>query len=94
MVRDTNMNLEVPQCKNCWKWSYITFACYAHGFKYIKCNSLYKVEHHRHFAWCCKVNFKINPSKLETKSGKLCPHSFKYINCKWDHQADSNECLF
>ena len=29
----------------------MTFVCYAHGSKYIKCNSSHKVEHHREMAW-------------------------------------------
>jgi len=32
-IRETNMNSGVSQCKNCWKWDYITFACFTHGFK-------------------------------------------------------------
>jgi len=24
-IRGTNMNLGVPQCKNCWKWDHLTF---------------------------------------------------------------------
>jgi len=43
------MNLDIPQCKNCWKWGYTTNLCHAHKSKYIKCNSLHKVEHHQHF---------------------------------------------
>ena len=29
----------------------MTFVCYAHGSKYIKCNGPHKVEHHREMAW-------------------------------------------
>ena len=94
MVRSTNMNLGIPQYKNCWKWNHTIFACYIHSFKCIKCNNSYKIEHHRYFAWYCKVNFKINLPRLETKSGELCLHSFKYINYKEDCQADSNICPF
>jgi len=28
------------------------------------------------------------------KQGKPCSHSFKYINCSGDYQADSNLCPF
>ena len=45
-------------------------------------------------AQCCKANFKINSLRLETKKGKLCSHSFKHINCKGQHQVDSNRYLF
>ena len=88
------MNPSVLQCKNCWKWGHTTFLCRLQEARYLKCNGFHKVEYHHHFAWCCKVNFKTNPSHLETKQGKPCPYSFKYINCKGDYQADSNACLF
>ena len=26
-IRGANMNLGVPQCKNCWKWGHATFSC-------------------------------------------------------------------
>ena len=26
-IRGTNINPGVPQCKNCWKWGYVTFSC-------------------------------------------------------------------
>lgn len=70
------------------------FVCYVYGFKCVKCNSSYKIEYHRDFAWYCKPNFKINPPRLETKKGKPCSHSFKCINCKGEHQADSNAYPF
>ena len=37
-----NMNLEVLECKNCWKWGHTTFTCCTHGSKYVKCNSTTK----------------------------------------------------
>jgi len=46
-IRGTNMNSGVSQCKNCWKWDHITFACHSHGSKCQKCNGSHKVEHHR-----------------------------------------------
>ena len=63
----TNMNLGVSQCKNCWKQEHTTFVCKIQGVKYIKYNRPHKSEHHHHFIWCYKVNFKINPLKLKTK---------------------------
>ena len=93
-IRGANMNLGVPQCKNCWKWGHSTFACRIQGAKCIKCNSSHKSEHHREFGWCCKANAKTNPSRLETKKGEPCPHTFKCSNCKGDHQANSNTCPF
>jgi len=51
-------------------------------------------DNHRDFAWCCKANFKLNPLRLETKQGKPCPHTFKYVNYKGDHMADDNKCPF
>ena len=93
-IRGANMNLGVPQCKNCWKWGHSTFSCHIQGSKCVKCNGPHKSEHHREFGWCCKANSKINPPRLETKKGDPCPHSFKCSNCKGDHQADSTSCPF
>ena len=31
---------------------------------------------------------------LETKKGKLCPHMFKCLNCKSEHQANLYDCFF
>ena len=84
-IRGTNMNPSVPQCKNCWKWGYTTFACHLQDARCLKCNSLHKTKHYHYFAWCYKTNFKINPSHLEIKQGEPCPHSFKYINWKGNH---------
>ena len=88
------MNLGVSQCKNCWKWGYSMFSCRIQGSKYIKCNSSHKLENHCEFGWCCKVNEKSNPPRLEMKKGESCPHMFKYLNCQGDYQADSNLCPF
>jgi len=93
-IRGANMNPRVPQCKNCWKWGHTTFSCKIQGAKCVKCNSPHKSEHHQEFGWCCKANPKINPPRLETKKGKPCPYLFKYLNCRGDHQADSNLCPF
>ena len=93
-IRGANINPGVPQCKNCWKWGHSTFSCRVQGAKCIKCNGLHKSEHHREFSWCCKGNAKLNPPRLETKKSEPCPHSFKCSNCKGDHQAGSNTCLF
>jgi len=93
-IQGANMNLAVPQCKNCWKWGYATFSCRIQSSKCVKCNGPYKSENHRDFGWCCKANNKINSLRLETKKGESCPHKFKCLNCHGDHQADSNTCLF
>ena len=85
-----NMNLDVPQCKNCQKWEHAIFAYRIQGSKCIKYNSSYKTEHHHYFAWCCKANFKTNPPRLETKQGELCLYTFKCSNYKGNHQANSN----
>ena len=89
-----NMNPGVLQCKNCWKWDHTTFLCRIQELKYVKCNGPHKSENHREFGWCCKANDKINPPRMETKKGDPCPHTFKCSNCRGDHQADSNQCLF
>jgi len=93
-IQSANMNPEVLQCKNCWKWGHVTGMCRMQGAKCIKCNGSYKSEHHYQFAWCCKANKKINPLRLEIKKGKLYPHSFKCSNYKEDYQLDSNLYLF
>jgi len=93
-IREANMNPEVPQCKNCWKWGHSTFSCRIQGAKCAKCNGPHKSEHYREFSWCCKGNTKLNPPRLETKKDEPYPHSFKCLNCKGDHQADSNICPF
>jgi len=85
MICGTNMNSGIPQCKNCWKWEYITFVYGAQGSRCIKCNGLHKIEHHHYFTWYYKANFKINPSQLKTKQDKLCPYTFKYLNCKGEY---------
>jgi len=88
------MNPGVLQCKNCWKWGHTAGVCCIQGAKCVRCNRPHLSEYHCYFAWCCKANNKTNPSRLETKKGELCPHSFKCLNCKGEHQADLNECLF
>ena len=93
-IQGVNMNPRVSQCKNCWKWRHATFSCRIQGSKCIKCNSPHKSENHREFGWCCKLNNKINPPRLEMKKGKPCPHMFKCLNCYGDHQANSNVCPF
>jgi len=80
-----NMNPGMPQCKNCWRWSHATFSCRIQESKYIKYNGPHKSENHHEFGWCCKVNKKLNPPRLETKRGEPCPHSFKCSNCRGDH---------
>jgi len=93
-IRRANMNPGVPQCKNCWKWGHSTFSCRIQGAKCIKCNGLHKSEHHCEFGWCCKANAKMNSPRLETKKGEPYPHSFKCLNCRGEHQTDSNQCPF
>ena len=44
-----NMNLGIPQCKNCWKWGHLIFSCRIQGSKYVKCNGLHKSENHHKF---------------------------------------------
>ena len=67
-VRMANANLDIPQCKNCWKWDHLTFSCRIKGSKCVKCNGPYKLENHHEFSWCCKANDKINPPCLKTKN--------------------------
>jgi len=89
-IQGANINPSISQCKNCWKWEYTMFTCQAQESKCAKYNKLHKTEHHCQFVWYYKANFKINPLRLEIKQGEPCPHSFKCLNCKGNHQADSN----
>jgi len=50
IVYSANMNLGVPQCKNCWKWGYTAGVCCIQGAKYIRCNGPHLSEHHCYFA--------------------------------------------
>ena len=94
MVHGTNMNPGIPQCKNCWKWEHTAGICYIQEAKCVRCNGPHLTEYHCHFAWYCKANDKINPPRLETKKSEPCPHTFKCLNCKGNHQADSYDYLF
>ena len=94
IIRGANINPRVLQCKNCQKWDHTTFVCKFQRSRYIKYNSSHKSEYHHHFTQCYKANFKINLPRLETKQGESCPHLFKCLNCKGDHQTDSNMCPF
>jgi len=73
---------------------HVTFSCKVQESKCIKCNGPHKTEHYCQFTWCCKANFKTNPPRLETKQSKPCSYSFKYLNCKGEHQANLNICPF
>ena len=90
----TSTNPGVSQCKNCWRWGHSTFGCWSHVSRCVKCNGPHKTEHHRERAWCCKENTNVNLPRLVTKEGKLCPCSFKCVNCKDNHQVDSYTCPY
>ena len=91
-MHGTNMNLGVPQCKNCWKWEHSILSCHSHISRCAKCYKAYNTKHYREKAWCCIENKKLNYSA--TKDGEPCPHVFKYMNCKEDYQADSYSCPY
>ena len=93
-IQDADINSDVLQYKNCQKQEHITFACHTQGLHCVKYNRPHKSEHHHHFTWYCKANFKTNPPCFKTKQGKPCPYIFKYLNYKGNHQANSNSCLF
>jgi len=46
IVRGTNMNPGISQCKNCWKWEHSTFSCKIQEAKCIKCNVPHKSKHY------------------------------------------------
>ena len=91
-VKGTNMNPDVPQYKNCWKWGHSTLSCRSHISRCVKCYGAHITKHHREKVWCCMENKKVNHPA--TKEGELCPHIFKYMNCKGNHQADSYSCPY
>ena len=93
MIQGANMNPGVLQYKNCWKWGHMAGVCCIQGAKCVRCNGPHLSEHHHHFAWCCKAKNKINPPRLETKKGEPCSHSFKCLNCKGKHQANSGSIV-
>ena len=90
----TNMNPGVSQCRNCWKWGYLTLSCWSHMSRCAKCNEPHNSKHYRKKVWCCKENNKLSPPKLATKEGKPCSYVFKCVNCKGNHQADNNTCPY
>ena len=49
-VQGTNINLGIPQCKNCWKWGHTAEVCHIQGSKCVRCNGPHLTEHHHHFA--------------------------------------------
>ena len=92
IIKGTNMNPSVSQCKNCWKWEHLTLSCYSHISRCAKCYGAHTTKHHREKVWCCMENKKVNHSA--TKEGEPCPHVFKCMNCKGNHQADSYSCPY
>ena len=91
-IRGTNMNLGVPQCKNCWKWGHLTLSCHSHVSRCTKCYGAHSTKHHREKVWCCTKNKKLNC--VATKVSEPCPHIFKCMNCKEDYQANSYSCPY
>ena len=86
------MNPGIPQCKNCWKWGHSTLSCRSHISRCTKCYRAHDTKHYREKAWCCMENKKANHAA--TNVGESCPHVFKCVNCKGDHQADSYSCPY
>ena len=91
-IKDTNMNPGIPQCKNCWKWEHLTLSCYSYISRCAKCYGAHSTKHHREKAQCYMDNKKAD--QTATKEGEPCPHIFKCINCKGDHQVDSYNCPY
>jgi len=67
--------------------------CYIQRSKYVKYNGPHQTIHHCQFVWYCKANDKINPLRLKTKKGEFCPHSFRCLNCKGEHQVNIKQIL-
>ena len=86
-IQETNINPGIPQYKNYWKWGHTTLNCCSHISRCAKCYGAHSTEYYRERVWCCMENKKTN--QAVTKAGEPCPHTFKYMNCKGNHQADS-----
>ena len=93
-ICSTNMNLGVPQCKNCWKWDHSTLICWLYIYRCSKYYEPHNIEHHREKVWCCKENKNSKPPRLIIKEGEPCTYIFKCINYKEDYQADSFSYLY
>ena len=91
-IKGTNMNPGVPQYKNYWKWEHSTLSYCSYISRYAKYYRAHTTKHHREKAWCCMDNKKAN--HMATKEDELCPHTFKCMNCKGNHQADSYSCPY
>ena len=91
-IQGTNTNSGIPQCKNCWKWDHSILSCRSHISRCAKCYGAHITKHHREKAWCYMDNKKAN--RMATKEGEPCPHVFKCMNCKGDHQVDSYSCSY
>ena len=52
---------------------------------------VYRVESHRLLVLCCKTNSKSNSSRDTTIASTPYPHTFKFLNCKWNHATDDNK---
>ena len=91
-IKGTNMNPGVPQCKNYWKWRHSTLSYCSYISRYAKYYGAHTTKHYREKAWCCIDNKKAN--HMATKEDEPCPYTFKCMNCKGNHQADSYSCLY
>ena len=70
-IRGTNMNFGILQYKNCQKQRHTTFTYCSHSSKCQKCNSLYKIKHHREMVQYYKANFKIFLLNLKLRKKNL-----------------------
>ena len=91
-IYGTNMNLGISQYKNCQKQGHSTLSCCSHVSRCTKYYGAHVTEHHREKSQYCIENKKAN--QAVTKEGEPCPHVFKYMNCKSDHQVDSISCSY
>lgn len=55
IIQGININSNILQCKNYWRWGYTTFACHAHRAKCPKYNGLYKLKYYCDMMQCCML---------------------------------------
>ncbi|KDR65295.1 hypothetical protein GALMADRAFT_82031 [Galerina marginata CBS 339.88] len=94
MIKESNRQAGVPQCQRCWKWGHVIQACKAQALRCPICSGPHMEEQHRDHAACCKGSLKSNPPIPATPAGEPCPHHHRCSNCKKEHSATSNKCMF
>jgi len=70
-VRGTAMHSGVAQCRNCWYWGHLTYACRAQGTKCQKCGGPHRVENYRSMCQMCSRQSLSNMLVIDYVVGHL-----------------------